>query len=95
MKLIHTETTEQSFYLSARKLQVYLLFSKALKGSTDTCRPTLSMYVGSRKFNITMVESEGKSNELPQVAEEHLHSGTNSILRHVGYSIFKSVHLLS
>lgn len=49
----------------------------------------------SRKLNINIVESEGKSDELPQVAEEHLHCGTNSVPRRVGYSVFKSVYLLS
>lgn len=51
---------------------MYLLFIKALEANTDTYRPILSVHSGPRKLNINILESEGKSDELPQVAEEHL-----------------------
>lgn len=95
MKLIHTEITEQNFYLPARKLQIDLLFNRILEANTETYKPTVSMHILSRKLTINIMESEGKSDELSQVAEEHLHSETNSIPRYAGYSIRKRVHLLS
>lgn len=35
-----------------------------------------------------------KNDELPHVAEEHLHSGINSISRQEYYSVFRSLHIL-
>lgn len=52
------------------------------------------MYNVSKKLNINAMESWVKNDELPHVAEEHLHSGINSISGQEYYSVFRRLHIL-